>query len=191
MRAGVSVWPHHGKGPRQGDVRSQATRTTRPLPLPALLSRGCRTLAEGRQVPPIVGLIQWMLVIDGITAIDLGSSMAGQQGSQGLIQERRVVQLFSKPSRALDQPLVDGRAHSHSWHAPIMPLLCHQFKTHRILSVASDTFATRSKPRGGIMDSSTEAWLDQAEAEMAAMTSCLQRTTSIRGRTNTPCRCFC
>ena len=106
---------------RQHDDRS--TRDIGKLTPPCLggADPSRRRLAKRSQVAPLVGLVEWVVVVGGIPGVDLGCSMTRHQGLEGLVHEGGVIQLRPQPPGMGDECLVDRRAHSYACHATTMP----------------------------------------------------------------------
>ena len=113
--------PRRAKGQRPGAGRRRPVRTTTPHPEWGARSRCGGRPPERRQVAPLVGLVERVLVVGGVTRLQLGGAIAKQQRSQCLIDERGVVDSGAQPSSAIQEFRVYRRAEACACHAITMP----------------------------------------------------------------------
>src|ERR687896_587756 len=91
----VEAWesPRLATAPRPAGARPPQHRTTRPLPAPDLRSRRPGGRPERGEVPPLVARVERRAVVCCVGCLDLGRAVARQEGSERLIDERRIRQL--------------------------------------------------------------------------------------------------
>ena len=88
-------------------------------------SRRARGPSKRRQISPLVGSIEWRLVVHPIRSVDLDRPVPSQQCRERLVDERRIRQPRTRESSTREQFTVDGCTDSHSCHAIVIPQLCH------------------------------------------------------------------
>lgn len=120
VRAGAGGLPRRETRRQPGVGRSRASRTTTPPRGPAARSRGSRCLPEGRQIAPLVGLAERVLVVGGVACVHLGGTIPGEQRSQGLVYQSGVGDPSAGAPGAVEKARIHGRAQSYSVHATSM-----------------------------------------------------------------------
>jgi len=76
---------------------------------------------EGRQIPPLVGLVGGETVVGLVGGVDLGLPVAGRKRIEGRVQHRRIVGPILKTTSPVQEPSIDSRADPHPAHATIIP----------------------------------------------------------------------
>lgn len=144
MPCGAWESPRRETESRQVGEGRQPAHTTTPLLSPAYRSRRSCRFAKRCQVAPFVRSIDWLLVVGGVSGIDLGGAMLGHERAEGLIQQGRIVQIRPQAPRVLQEEFIDGRAHSYACHATTMP---HQQTADKVPPGCGDRLAS-AKWRG-------------------------------------------
>ena len=114
-------FPRHGQDDDGTPADLCKLTPPRLAPEPAARSRGGSGLPKRREVTPLVGLVERVLVVDGVACVHLGGAVAIEQRFQGRVDEGGVGDPHAhEPSAPPGGPL-HGRAQSCASHAIRMP----------------------------------------------------------------------
>src|SRR5207247_7766028 len=94
--------------------------------------------SERSEISPLVARVEWLPVVRRVGGVDLDRAVAGHEGSERLVDERRIRQLRARSSRIGEQLLVDCGTDSHTCHATLIPHTCHKRAAVRPVSYYCD-----------------------------------------------------
>lgn len=125
-----------------------------------------------------------MTVVRFVTCIDLRSFVPGEQRSEGLIEQRGIVEISSYPSGVFEKLPVNSCAHSYSYHAITMPQIWHNDKGPL---TDQERLAARHTPASGLHPSAVpleRGTSDSSSVPLGSLAACrLSRSWATADRT--------
>ena len=78
-------------------------------------------MSKRGQIAPLIRLVEWVLVVRGITVVHLGGAVSSKQRFEGGVDQRSVSSAQSRTSSLFQEICVYGCAQTYAHHAIMMP----------------------------------------------------------------------